>query len=151
MRKAMLLLAVFGLVGLAWAADPFIGTWKMNLAKSKQTGQPLKSFTHTNEAQGDGFKVVQDLVGSEGKATHRGWSGKYDGKDCMITGDPSADTISLTKPNPNTIKYVFKKNGKEVDSGKAVISKEGKTITDVGGGKDEKGQAFTYTIVMEKQ
>jgi hypothetical protein len=88
---------------------------------------------------------------NDGKATHRSWSGKYDGNDCMITGDPSADTISLTKPYPNTIKYVFKKNGKEVDNGNAVISKDAKTITDVGGGKDEKGQAFTYAIVMEKQ
>ena len=35
MRKAMLLLAVFGLMGTLWAADPSLGTWKLNLAKSK--------------------------------------------------------------------------------------------------------------------
>jgi hypothetical protein len=32
MRKAMLLLAVLGFVGLLWAADPFVGTWKLNIA-----------------------------------------------------------------------------------------------------------------------
>jgi hypothetical protein len=133
------------------ADDPFIGTWKMNPAKSKFTNTTLKSFTHTIEAQGDGFKEVQDLVFSDEEATHRGWSGKYDGKGCMITGDPRTDTISLTKPNATTVKYVFKKNGNEVGSGKAVISKDGKTITDVGSGKDEKGKAFTYSVFQEKQ
>ena len=34
MRKAMILLAVFGLVGLLWGADPLVGTWKLNIAKS---------------------------------------------------------------------------------------------------------------------
>jgi len=35
MKKVMLLVAVFGLVGSLWAADPLIGTWKLNVAKSK--------------------------------------------------------------------------------------------------------------------
>ena len=151
MRKALLLLAVFGLVGSLWAADPFVGTWTMNLAKSKFNGQPLKSLTMTIEAQGNGIKCVQDMVSADGKATHRSWTEKYDGKDYAIAGDPDTDTNSVTKSNPNTIKYVFRKNGKEVDSGLAVVSKDGKTMTDTGGGKDAKGQAFNYTIFWDKQ
>jgi predicted ribosome quality control (RQC) complex YloA/Tae2 family protein len=49
MRKVMLLLAVFGLVSLAWAADPSEGTWKLNIAKSKfapSTGAAVKEGTH---------------------------------------------------------------------------------------------------------
>ena len=34
MRKAILLLTVFALSGTLWAADPIIGTWKLNVDKS---------------------------------------------------------------------------------------------------------------------
>ena len=34
-RKAFLLLAVLGLTSSLWAADPIIGTWKLNVEKSK--------------------------------------------------------------------------------------------------------------------
>ncbi len=34
MRKTMMLLAILGLTGPLWAADPIIGTWKLNVAKS---------------------------------------------------------------------------------------------------------------------
>ena len=47
MRKAMLLLAVFGLVGSLWAADPIIGTRRLNLAKSKFVQGAPKEQTNT--------------------------------------------------------------------------------------------------------
>jgi len=46
---------------------------------------------------------------------------------------------------------VCKKNGKEVWSGRAVVSIDGKIRINTGGGKDKKGQAFTYTLFLEKQ
>jgi hypothetical protein len=146
MRKTMLILAVFGLVSLAWAADPFVGTWKMNSAKSKFTNMTLKSYVITQ----DDSKVVQDMVDADGKAIHRTWVAEYDGKEYPVTA-PDADAISLKKPNANTIEYVVKNNKKKVWSGRALLSKDGKTYTDTGGGKDAKGQAYTYSIFMEKQ
>lgn len=151
MRKTLLFLTFCGVAALLWAADPFIGTWKMNPAKSKFTNTTFKSFTMTTEAQGNGIKWVQDMVVADGKAVHRSWAGKYDGKDYPVVGDPTVDTSSIIKTNPNTVKYTFKKNGKEVDSGQAVVSKDGKTITDVGGEKDANGQAFSYSLFTEKQ
>jgi hypothetical protein len=145
MRKAMLLLTVLGLACTLWAADPFVGTWKMNAAKSKST---IQDMTLTIAAQGDSFKCVQTLAYADGKTTHRSWTDKYDGKDYPMTGDPTVDTISVTKPDANTVKYLFKKNGKGVFSGRSVISKNGKIMTDVGGAM---GQATDSTVVMEKQ
>ncbi len=150
MRKAMLLVAVFGLAGIAWAADPFVGTWKMNAAKSKFSYAAPKSFTVTFTAQENGVKVVQDMVEADGKTIHRSFALKYDGKEYPVTA-PDQDAISVKKPDANTAEYVGKKNGKEVWSGRAVVSKDGKSIMDIGGGKDEKGQAFTYSYFLEKQ
>jgi len=48
---------------LAQQESPFVGTWKLNLAKSKFTGrQPPKSGTRTEVAQGDGFKVTYEGI-----------------------------------------------------------------------------------------
>jgi hypothetical protein len=142
---------VLALAVIALAADPFVGTWKMNLAKSKFSLRPLKSFTSIIETQNSGIQIVQDLVDADGKVTHRSWTAKADGKDYPVTGDPDADSYSFTKPNANTNDYVFKKSGKEAHRGQTVVSKNGKTSIITGGGKEANGQAFTYTIVMEKQ
>jgi len=46
MRKLILLLAVFELAGSLYGADnPFIGTWKLNLAKSNFSGSAPKERT----------------------------------------------------------------------------------------------------------
>ena len=121
----------------------------MNATKSNNTG--LKSFMMRTEAQGDSFKSVQDMIDLNGKAIHRSWTNKYDGKDYPIMGDPNVDAVSVTKPNPNTIKYMIKKNGSVVDSGQGVISKDGKTSTTIGNSRDANGQPVTYTLVTEKQ
>jgi hypothetical protein len=141
---------VLALAAIAVAADnPFVGTWKMNPAKSNGTN--YKSYTIKVENRDNGFSVVQDIVNNEGKVIHATQTAKYDGKEYPLKGSPDADMMSFTKPDPNTVDYIVKKNGKEIQRGQAVISKDGKIWTDKGGGKDANGQAFTYTIVMEKQ
>jgi hypothetical protein len=58
MRKAMLWIVVFGLVGTLWAADPFIGTWKRNVAKSTASNKSVMPTREImkNEIQGDIYK-----------------------------------------------------------------------------------------------
>jgi hypothetical protein len=142
---------VLALAVIALAADPFVGTWKMNAAKSK-TSYPLpKSITNTCIAQGNSQIIAIDAVEADGKTTHRSWTSTFDGKDHPVLGNPNTDMSSETRVNPNTIEYVNKKNGKEAARGRVVVSKDGKAFTDTGGGKDEKGQTFTWSIVMEKQ
>ena len=144
------LIAVLALAVIAVAADnPFVGTWKMNPAKSNGTN--YKSYTIKVESRDNGFSSVQDIVNTEGKVIHITQTAKFDGKDYPVKGSPDADMMSFIKPNPNTTDYIVKKNGKEIQRGQAVISKDGKIWNEKGSGKDAKGQAFTYTIAMEKQ
>ncbi len=51
---AALTLAV---VASAQSKDPFVGSWRLNVAKSKYTGPAPKSITSTYEAAGQGYKV----------------------------------------------------------------------------------------------
>jgi len=143
----LIFVLVLALAVIAMAADnPFVGTWKMNPAKSKFSNPAFKSYTITlTDTTG-----AEAIVDADGKAMQRSWTGKCDGKDFPMTA-PDVDTQSCTQPNANTVDYVCKKNGKVVWSGRTVVSKNGKTQINKGGGKDEKGKAFTYTIFLEKK
>jgi hypothetical protein len=76
---------VFVTVAMGFQTDPQIGTWKVNEAKSKFPG---KSRNHTvvYESAGDQVKVTVDGVDENGNPTHSEWTGKYDGKECGLTG-----------------------------------------------------------------
>jgi hypothetical protein len=153
MRKAMLLLAVFGLTGLLWAADPFAGNWKLDPSKNKVTGAvpTLKSGTAIVTAQNNGYKMVYDAVNSEGKTLHVEVTVKFDGKDHPVTGEPSFDTMSARRVDDFTEDRVLKKSGKEVATERVVLSKDGKTATVTEKSKDAKGQEVTITTVWVKQ
>jgi hypothetical protein len=135
----------------AMAADLHVGTWKLNLAKSKYNpGSLPQSSTVTFTAQDSGLKRVSDGVGAEGKTTHGEIVVKYGGKDYTITGNSNIDTIPLTRIDANTFELVAKKAGKEVGRVWEVISKDGKTMTTTSKGKNPQGY-FNNTNVYDKQ
>ena len=74
-----------GLAGSLWAADPFIGTWKLNVAKSKAPDPSLlpKSEVFKNVAQGNLIKTMFDGVESQGKSFHSEGVGEWNGKSSM--------------------------------------------------------------------
>ena len=136
---------------VCFAADAFIGTWKLNEAKSKiGTGSP-KLTTVVYEAAGDSVKVTVEGTDAEGKATHSEWTGKFDGKDYPVTGDPNTDTRSYKKVNDHTLAFTNKKGDKTTISGRVLLSADGKTRTVTTNGTDTKGKKFTSTAVYDKQ
>lgn len=63
-----LVLACLASVGTpAQTSDPFVGTWKLNVAQSKTT---FKSGTTVVESTGDGIKTTADMVRGDGTADH---------------------------------------------------------------------------------
>ena len=82
----------------AQASDPRIGTWKLNVAKSKYSPGPApRSNTLKVEASGQGEKVTTEGVNAEGGRTGIQYTANYDGKDYPITGTLNADMISLKR------------------------------------------------------
>ena len=79
---------------MCFADDANIGTWKLNEAKSKLSPGTAKNSTVVYEAAGDNVKVTIDGTGSDGKPTHNEWTGKFDGKDYPVTGNPNEDVRS---------------------------------------------------------
>jgi hypothetical protein len=137
--------------GAAQAPDSMLGTWKLNVAKSKS---PYKSGTSVIEAAGDGVKVTADMVGADGTAYHWSWTGKYDGKDVPVEGTTpfgAGATVSLTRVDAHTAKIVGKRNGEVILTQTIVTSPDGKTRTLTTKGKDAKGQPVETVSVYDKQ
>jgi len=137
---------------VATAADPFVGAWKLNLAKSTFTPGPgPKSLTIRFEATKDGYKSVDDSVGPDGKANHSEDTSIWDGKEHAVTGNPNFDAYSTTKVDAHTANGTRKRGGQVVGNAHIVVSKDGKTLTITAKGKNPQGQDTSATLVLEKQ
>lgn len=151
-RATIVTLALcFVAAAVCLAADAFIGTWKLDEAKSKLVAGTPKNTTVVYEAAGDSVKVTVEGTDSEGKATHNEWTGKFDGKEYAVTGDSTSDMRSYKKVNERTLTFIGKKEGKETISGRIVISADGKTRTVSVTTTDAKGNKVQSTAVYDKQ
>jgi hypothetical protein len=151
-KRIMLTLALCFVAGaVCFASDVNMGTWKLNEAKSKIGGGAPKLTTVVYEAARDSVKVTVDGTDGDGKPLHNEWTGKYDGKDYPVTGDPNTDTRSYKKVDDHTLTFTNKKGDKVTISGRGVVSADGKTRTVTIAGTDSKGKKFTSTAVYDKQ
>jgi hypothetical protein len=150
---ALVVISVMGLTTVVIAADNNVGTWKLNLAKSKYSPGPApKSQTLKIEAWGDdGLKYTADGVGADGKPTHAEFQAKYDGKDYSFKGNPDADMLSYKRIDANTLEATTKLNGKSTIAANVVVSADGKTRTVTQTGTNAQGQALNVTSVYERQ
>jgi hypothetical protein len=143
---------VLVLGSIAHAADKQVGTWKLNVAKSKYSPGPApKEGTLKVESEPNGLKITIHGTDAEGKPVHMEFSPKYDGKDVPVTGMPGTDTISMKKIDDYTIEAVSKKAGKPLVTTRTVVSKDDKTRTTTQKGTNAKGEKVNNTIVYDKQ
>ena len=152
-KRAIVLTLMLCFVGVAvcLADDANIGTWKLNEAKSKIGPGAPRNNTVVYEAAGDNVKVTVDGTDSDGKATHSEWTGKYDGKDYPVSGDPNSDARSLKRIDDHTLGLTVKKGDKVTTTGRIVVSADGKTRTVTTSGTDAKGKKVSSTAVYDKQ
>src|SRR5207247_9488199 len=92
----------FARVALA-QSDPAVGTWKLNLSKSKYTPGPLpKSNTVTiTSAPNGGFHVMAKGEDAAGKPTSIDYTASADGKDMPVKGAPAYDTTAMKRVEAN--------------------------------------------------
>ena len=134
-----------------FAASPQMGTWKLNEAKSKLAAGMPKNHTVVYASAGRSIKVTVDSTDSKGKPSHNEWTGKFDGKDYPVTGDPNTDMRAYKKVNDHILDMTIKKAGTVTMTGQIVVSDDGKTRTVTIGGTDPKGKKFTSKGVYDKQ
>jgi hypothetical protein len=151
--KTILLSIAMCLVAAAvcFASDTQMGTWKLDEAKSKIGAGAPKNTTVVYEAAGDSVKVTVEGTDPEGKPAHNEWTGKFDGKDYPVTGDPNQDARSYKKVDDRTLLLTVKKGDKVTNSGRIVVSSDGKTRTVTTSGTSPQGKKVKSTAVYDKQ
>jgi hypothetical protein len=150
MTVLILVFCFFG-AALSFADDPQIGTWKLNETKSKFSTEATKNHTVVYEAVGENVKITVDGTDKDGKSTHNEWTGKFDGKDYPVSGDPNSDTRSYKKVNDHTLAMIVKKDGKVTATGRVVVSADGKSRTVSTSGTDAQGKKVSNKVVYDKQ
>jgi len=135
--------------------SPFIGTWKLNAAKSNSGSMPLpKSLTRTITADGSGLKYMFEGVAADGSPISYSFSSNFDGKASTVTGSGmpgGADSITLKRINANKTTGTLMKGGKEIGKSEAEVSKDGKVATVKSKVKTTDGKEFSTVSVYDKQ
>ena len=136
---------------MSFADDPQMGTWKLNETKSKFSAEATKNHTVVYETVGENVKITADGTDKDGKSTHNEWTGKFDGKDYSVTGDPKSDMRSYKKVDDHTLTMIVKKDGKVTATGRVVVSADGKSRTVTTSGTDAEGKKVKNKVVYDKQ
>jgi hypothetical protein len=153
MKKAISLLLLAGVLfaGPAFAADPIVGAWTLNVAKSKFSSNTDLTAGSRVYTEADGlYTLDQKLTGADGKV--RSLRSQYrDGKDVKQAGGGPADTTHATKIDANTWDFDLKKDGKVVGHVHRVVSADGKTLTVHNTGAKLSGATGEETLVYDRQ
>lgn len=136
------------------STDPWMGTWKVNLARStyKPGPKPTVAGTVKMEPMAGGFKTTIDATNPQGQPTHTETVGKFDGKDNPVTGASTPNTTAAYKRiNGRTFEVMGKVDGKPTVTTRVVVSADGKSLTATQTGKNDRGETVNNVIVAEKQ
>ena len=146
----MALVLSFAMTIASFAANPQMGTWKLNEAKSKLVPGMGKNATVTYVEHNDKIRITVDGVDKDGKPTHSVWIGKFDGKAYPLKGSSSLSAVAYRTVNDRTNDITALKDGKMMWSGKITVAPDGKSRTVTTNGTDPNGKKFSGKAVYDK-
>jgi hypothetical protein len=151
MRTSLAVLTVLSFSFTLMAADPFVGTWKLNIPKStlKGTNSEIASETMTISETGSNTRVIIDVVFKSGETRHEERNRTPDGKEHPAAGagfkQEGATEIDL-RVDASTRQITSKRDGKVRAVITSVISRDGKVMTN-----RNTGSAGDEVLVFDKQ
>jgi hypothetical protein len=147
---------IFGLpLSVAHSAppdDPVLGTWKLNVDKSKfMPGPPWQSQIRVYQITPAGVSVTWTGIDAGGKKMQVSYTYEYDGRDYPMTGSGSYDTLSAVRIDARTVRSEEKRNGKTVGIAVRTVSPDGRVLTITDEGTNRKGRVFSQVLVFDRQ
>jgi hypothetical protein len=142
-----------GLVGSLWAADPFVGTFKLNLAESKLPSPLPKELTFVVAYQGDDYLVTGTGTDAAGKPISIKYTFPKKGGPLAYTedGPPSGTAETVKKTDDYTLDFTTTRDGKVTATMHVVVTKDGKTVTGTTKGTDAQGKPVDRVEVYDRQ
>ncbi len=133
-------------------SDPMVGTWKLNVAKSKYNPGPApRSLTVVVSAAAQGTVANTEGVNAQGMPTKTTIVIICDGQPHPVTGAPNVDALSCRQPDPYTQTFTNMKGGKATTGGTLVVSRDGKITTISTKGTTAAGQQIDNVAIYDRQ
>ena len=154
MKRFWLCAVLLAFTTTANAADPFVGTYRLNVAQSKSSdAQPFPlAATLTISEDGDNLVLAISLQNSNGSTLEKTSVPKGGGLLRRVDGgDPRYDTVTVTRPTPTTIDFVRMKDGKEGVRSRYTLGADGRVLTHTLKGTHPQGQQVARVMVLERQ
>ena len=146
------LLVVLLCASSVWAADASLGTWKLNVAKSRfRPGPPPVAETRIYQAQPKGVRTKVTTTWADRTSTTVEYPANYDGKDYPVEGSRDVDAVVLTRMDDFTSAATLKHAGKEIGVARRVVSRDGKTMTISYKGVNTRGDQVDNVVVYDRQ
>jgi hypothetical protein len=132
--------------------DPVLGTWKLNVEKSKFVPGPgWQSQIRVYQITPAGVLVTWTGLDAKGEKMQVRYTYKYDGRDYPMAGSGSYDTLNAVRIDALTVKSEEKRKGKTVGIAVRTVSPDGKVLTITDEGTNRKGLAFSQVLVFDRQ
>jgi hypothetical protein len=155
MRKVILFLAIIVLTSPVWAADPIIGTWKLNLAESKFPAtevMPKERTEFYREIDADLIEFEATGIEANGspisfKATWPQQGGTVD----ILQGGNEETSYIETLIEPGDWYVTVLQNGKQVGVIHKTFSKDGKKMRQTYTSTDAQGHPFERLSLYDRQ
>jgi hypothetical protein len=159
MWKAMYcfgVLALFGGTLIAADNDPFAGTWKLDLEKSKYSSNQAKpkDLTLTIADEGDNRKITLNGTAADGSPIKLELTAPIKGGPVEVTGAPpnnAWDAVVSKYISPTAYDFVYSKDGKEVATRHIKLGKDHQTFAASFRGPDIQGKTVTQDDFWRKQ
>ena len=154
MKSLILAVALVAVPYAASAADPFVGTYKLNPAKSATTGgQTPPDLTLTISEDGNNLRIA-----TSGKTA----TGTPITADVLVlpkaggtikppAGEADYDSTLVSRKDPNTIDMLASLKGKERTRVKLSLSRDGKTLTRSFTSTNAQGRPVSGTTMFDRQ
>jgi hypothetical protein len=157
MRKAMLFLAVFALANSLWAADPIIGTWKLNIAKSTFPSnappapkEQIEAYRHLDTGE---IELTYRLTEKDGSSVWEVFTWPAQGGAAkMIKGDiPKNISWIQTLIAPGEWYVTAMEGGKQIGTRHKTVSSDGKRYRQSWKRTDAQGKPYEIILVFDRQ
>ena len=148
-KLTTLLLCVGAVVS---AADPFAGTWKVDVGKSLyRTGTPPKSMTITIAESGVDEDTTVAVVTADGTEISYEFKTPIKGGAGTVVKGVGFDAVSAKRISDTSRETRLSQGAKEVRTVRNSLSKDGRTMNSTVTGVDAQGKSVTANLVSQRQ
>jgi hypothetical protein len=135
-----------------YAVDPLVGTWMLNLEKSKYPeGLAPKEQTVIIQLQDDEHHVSISGMTASGKPISARYTAPVNGGEGKVQQSTTFDAVASKRISDTQRQLVYSQGGKETTTINVMLSADKSSLRIIGKGKDSEGKPTEYVAVFDRQ